>query len=310
MGGAGGTGPAVSTHVYVASAPPGVDPELFPAAFLRLLAVVPAAVQRLRAGAVEGRRAMPGHGGRFLFRGYREYRPGDDLRHVDWKVAARLDRLLVRQFDAEKDLLTEVWLDGSASMGPFGARVKTARVAALACAVGIAAAGRTRLGLLVDGRPRVLLEGSQPGQMSAFLHALAAARPAGRAGLADALARLTRRLPRRSRLLVVSDLLTRADPGVLHAFAGRGLGGAILHLRRPEVTAPVPAGRLSVRDVETGEVRTVHLDEATAARVADRAKAHAERWAHHAATVGLEYLPYAPCTPDETLLRRLVETLP
>ena len=287
-----------------------VDSDLFPPAFLRLLAALPAAVQRLRAGDVEGRRAVPGQGGRFLFRGHREYRPGDDPRRVDWKVAARLGKLLVRQFDAERDLLTEVWLDGSASMGLFGGRVKTARAAALACGVGVAAAGRTRLGVLAEGRPRILMEASQPGQLPDLLAALGATSPAGRADLAAALPRLVRRMPRRARVLLVSDLLSRADPGCLHALAGRGLRGALLHLRVPEVTAPEPEGLVTLEDVESGEVRTLVLDGHMAGRVAARAKAHAERWAGHASAVGLRYLPFAPTTSDERLLRRLVEDLP
>lgn len=287
-----------------------VDSELFPPAFLRLLAALPSAVQRLRAGDTEGRRAVPGQGGRFLFRGHREYRPGDDPRRVDWKVAARLGRLLVRQFDAERDLLTEVWVDGSASMEPWGGRVKSARAAALACAVGVAAAGRTRLGVLTEGRPRILMEASQQGQLTEFLVALGETRPTGRADLAGALPRLVRRVPRGARVLLISDLLSRAEPGCLHALAGRGLRGALLHLRVPEVTAPEPAGLVSLQDVETGETKTVLLDAHLAARVAARAKAHAERWAQHASSVGLRYLPVAPSTSDEVLLRRLVEDLP
>ena len=76
-----------------------VDRDLFPPGFLRLLSIVPSVVRRLRAGAVAGTHAAPGSGGPFLFRGHREYRPGDDLRRVDWGVVARFDRVMVREFD-------------------------------------------------------------------------------------------------------------------------------------------------------------------------------------------------------------------
>ena len=287
-----------------------VDAQLFPPAFLRLLAVVPSAVVRLRTTSGEGRRAAQGEGGRFLFRGHRMYRPGDDLRRVDWKVAARLDKYQVRLFDAEHDLLTEVWLDGSASMAPFGGRVKSARAAALACAIGLAAGGRTRLGHLRAGTPQVLLEASQPGRLPDFLRALSSDLPAQRADLAEALPRLVRRVPRGARFLLLSDLLSRAEPGVLHALAGRGLRGALLHLRVPEVTAPRAVGRIQLRDVETDETRSVVIDAHAAGRVAARAKAHAARWAQHVRSAGLVYLPFAPRTGDETLLRRLVEDVP
>ena len=42
-------------------------------------------------------------------------------------------------------------------------------------------------------------------------------------------------------VLLISDLLSRAEPGCLHALAGRDLRGALLHLRVPEVTAPMDA---------------------------------------------------------------------
>lgn len=286
--------------------PPAVDAELFPASFLRLLSVVPAAVRRLHVGVADGGRAVRGEGGRFLFRGHREYRPGDDLRRVDWNVEARLGRLQVRQYDAQKDLLTEVWLDGSASMGPCGGRATGARAAALCCATGLGSGGRVRLGLLRAGAATRLVEASEPGHMRRVLEALAQAVPAERAGLHRALPQVTRRLRRGTRFLLVSDFLTRADPGVLQGLAGRGIRGALLHVRVPEINAPAPGTTIRAHDVESGEQRTLALDARAAARIAARAKQHADLWAHHARMTGLVYLPIAPAFAWEGLLRSLV----
>lgn len=287
-----------------------IDADLFPASFLRLLSIVPAAVRRLHAGVADGRRAVRGEGGRFFFRGHREYRPGDDLRRVDWNVEARLGRLQVRQFDAQKDVLTEVWLDGSASMRPCGGRAASARAAALCCATGLGEGGRVRLGILRDGAPRTIAEASEPGHMRQILVALTREAPDGRADLARGLPRLQQALPRGARFLLVSDLLSRADPGVLHRLAGRAVRGALLHLRVPEITAPEPGVTIVAKDVESGARRTVALDAGAAARIAARANAHADLWAHHARTVGLLYLPVAPNLSPETLLRRLVLEVP
>jgi uncharacterized protein (DUF58 family) len=290
--------------------PSVLDAELFPAAFLRLLSVAPAAVRRLHAGVADGRRAVRGEGGRFLFRGHREYRPGDDLRRVDWNVDARLGRLQVRQFDAQRDLLTEVWLDGSASMEPCGARASAARAAALCLATGLGSGGRVRLGVLRDGAAVELAKGSEPGHMRAILEALSRDRPAGRADLSRSLVQVTRRVPRGTRFLLVSDLLTRADPGVIHGIAGRGIRGALVHVRVPEINAPAPGSAFRAHDVESGEVRTLALDPASAARIAARATQHADLWAHHARMAGLLYLPIAPSFSWEGLLRRLVLEIP
>lgn len=284
---------------------PRVDPELFPASFLRLLALAPAAVRRLHAGVPDGRRAALGEGGRFLFRGHRAYRPGDDLRRIDWRVEARLGVRMVREFDVEQDLLTEVWLDGSASLRVGGAWPAAARAAALALAVGLAGGGRARLGVLRAGAVRLCAEAAGPEELTGVLAALSAEAPSERLGLAEALPRLRARLPRAARLVLVSDLLSRADPGVLAGFGGRGLRGALLHLRAPEVHAPPAGAPFLARDVESGEERWVALDGPAAARVAARAQAHADLWARHAVAVGLAYLPFAPRTEPEALLRRL-----
>ena len=293
-------------------APPNetIDPTLFPLSFLRLLSLVSSAVRRLHAGVADGRRPVRGEGGRFLFRGHREYRPGDDLRRVDWNVEARLDRLQVRQFDAERDVLTEVWLDGSASMAPFGGRGAAARAAALACATGLADGGRIRLGCLREGEAHVLLEASEPARVREVLERLSADEPRGRTQLGRALPKLVRRVARGARFVLVSDLLTRADPGVLHTLAGRGIRGAVLHLRVPEVTSPSPQRAYIARDVESGDERRVRLDAACAARVAARAKAHADLWAHHTRMVGLVYMPFTPRLDPEALLRKIVLEIP
>ncbi len=294
----------------MAKAPPAVDAALFPVSFIRLLALVPAAVRRLHAGVVDGSAAVRGEGGRFLFRGHRMYRPGDDLRRVDWRVAARHGTLQIRQFDAEKDILTEVWLDGSASMMPFEGRRASAQAAALACATGLGSGGRVRLGSLRDGKAMHLIEASEPGQMSQVLERLSRDHPARRAELATSLPQLVRRVPRGTRLILVSDLLTRTDPGVLQHLAGRGVRGAVLHLRVPEVTAPEPRRALLARDVESGTERRIRLDAACAARVAERAREHSAVWAHHIRAVGLTYLPFAPSMDAGALLRRLALDVP
>lgn len=287
-----------------------VDGDLFPISFLRLLAYVPACVRRLDGGVVGGRVARRGDGGRYLFRGHRDYRPGDDLRRVDWRVEARHGNLVVRQFDAERDHLTEVWLDGSASMGPCGGRVATAQAAALACAIGLSSGGRARLGVLRGGEAQPLLEADAWGSMPQVLARLSGDIPDGRADLAASLPRLVHRVPRGARLLLVSDLLTRADPGVLQPLAGRGIRGAVLHLRVPEVTSPAAGRALEVRDAESGGRRRVRLTARTAAKVAERARAHGARWAHHIRMVGLVYRPFAPGTSVERLLRQLVAEVP
>ncbi len=62
----------------------------------------------MRGGLGRGRAAAAAAGGAFLLRGHREYRPGDDPRRIDARVLARHDRVVVREYDAERDARTDV----------------------------------------------------------------------------------------------------------------------------------------------------------------------------------------------------------
>src|SRR6266536_4442653 len=53
------------------------------------------------------------------FRDLREYEPGDDVRHVDWNVTARMDAVYVREYTEDRELTAWLLLDRSPSMG-FG----------------------------------------------------------------------------------------------------------------------------------------------------------------------------------------------
>src|ERR687883_311212 len=63
------------------------------------------------------------------FAEHRPYMPGDDLRYVDWKIAARADRWVVKQFEEETNLRATVVLDVSRSMAWSGAPERLTKLA-------------------------------------------------------------------------------------------------------------------------------------------------------------------------------------
>ena len=75
-------------------------------------------IRRLE-GRLQGnyRTALRGHG--TDFRDVREYEVGDDVRHIDWNVTARMDEMFVREFTEDRELTAWLLLDHSPSMG-FG----------------------------------------------------------------------------------------------------------------------------------------------------------------------------------------------
>src|SRR5436190_16188387 len=67
-------------------------------------------------GYMAGEHQSPYRGFAIEFSQHREYTPGDDIRHLDWKVLARTDRHYIKQYEQETNYVAHVLLDGSESM--------------------------------------------------------------------------------------------------------------------------------------------------------------------------------------------------
>ncbi len=109
--------------------------------------------KKIFAGKLQGERRSKKRGQSVEFDDYREYVSGDDLRHIDWNVYARFDRLFIKLFLEEEDLALHVALDASASMdaGEPSKLLFGARLAMALAYVGLC--GNNRVGLSVFGAP-------------------------------------------------------------------------------------------------------------------------------------------------------------
>ncbi|MGH7244255.1 MAG: DUF58 domain-containing protein [Phycisphaerales bacterium] len=76
--------------------------------------------RRVFAGKLPGERRSKRRGRSVEFDDFRTYVAGDDLRHVDWNVYARFERLIIKLFREEEDLALHLIIDASASMGAGG----------------------------------------------------------------------------------------------------------------------------------------------------------------------------------------------
>ena len=90
--------------------------ELIPAQLAAALDSVDIASRRIFPGKLQGERRSKARGRSVEFEDFRPYVAGDDLRHIDWNVFARLDRFFIKVFQEEQDLAVHLVLDASASM--------------------------------------------------------------------------------------------------------------------------------------------------------------------------------------------------
>ena len=176
--------------------------------FLRKLEYLHVVSKRALAGQNRADRLSPKRGRGLEFADHRPYAAGDDYRHIDWKAYQRLNRLLLRLFDEERDLSIYLMLDVSRSMVEPAKFDMARRIAAALCYVGLA--HLDRLTIIPFGRrsrPRIVAgprKGSNlPGVRSArTARSVRSDRPPGRVQglrIAAAPARVGRhhlRLPR------------------------------------------------------------------------------------------------------------------
>jgi uncharacterized protein (DUF58 family) len=211
-------------------------------------------------GIITGRHKSPHRGFSVEYSEHREYVAGDELRHLDWHAYARTDRYYVKLYEQETNLRSTLVLDTSASM-KFAGKLDYGRHLC-ACLAYLLAMQQDLAGLVaVDDSVRVELPpGSSPAHLDRLFKALEALAPGTTTDLPQQLHWLAERLPRRSLVILVSDLWS--DPAQLtrslQHLRYRKHQAMVLHLLdRAEMDLPYEK-RVTLADMETGE--TVEVD--------------------------------------------------
>lgn len=258
-------------------------------------------------GAVSGLHRSPFHGYSAEFSQYRHYRPGDDLKYVDWKLFARTDRFYTKQYRETTNMLAQIALDGSASMafrGRIGiAKFEYARVLAAALAHLVARQGDA-IGVVVYGEGLRHYIPSRTGQphLRSVLMTLSRLTAAGGTTAASALRRATDLLRRRGLLTVISDLYDEDErvESELHRATRIGHEVAVIHvLTRDELEFPY-SNDVELEDLESGR-RLITGGDGSGYR--QRFADFVERWRARCARYGIDYTRVLTDTPVDAALR-------
>jgi len=176
-------------------------------------------------GVMSGLHKSPFKGFSVEFAEHRQYGPGDEIRHIDWRALGKTDRYFVKEYEEETNLKAYLVLDTSGSMGYAGrtaSKFEHARQLAAALAY-LMISQRDAVGLVtLDTEPRAMIPPrSAPGHFSVLCRALERAVVGGEAPLSGLLDSLAGRIKRRGLIVVLSDGFDR--PG--------DLASALRHLR-------------------------------------------------------------------------------
>jgi len=217
--------------------------------------------QRLVTDVMAGQYESAFKGRGMEFEEVREYRPGDDVRHIDWPVTARMNKPYVKEFREERELTVMLMIDVSSS-GAFGSveRMKNEAAAEAAAILAYTAIkSNDKVGLIIfsDRIERFIPPKKGRAHVWRVVREVLTFRPERRQtdlGLAlDFLGRVVRR---RAVVFLISDFLAEEYSEAMRAAGKRHDLTAITVTDPREMELP-PIGLIELEDAETGEIRLI-----------------------------------------------------
>ena len=213
--------------------------EFFDSELLARLSKMEITARRVVDGFLAGKNKSSRQGFSVEFVEHREYSPGDDLRHLDWKVLGRLDRYYIKRYEEETNITGVLVVDCSASMTYASGEVSKFEVAAAtASALGyMLNRQRDSVGLaLFDSELRAYVPPSvRVTSLANIVSKMEAAEPSGKTSLEATLKRVATDLPRRSMFVILSDFFVPQQDveAALRFLYYRGHEAIVLHVLDP-----------------------------------------------------------------------------
>ena len=191
-------------------------------------------------GFISGMHKSPFKGFSVEFAEHREYVPGDDIKHLDWKVLGKTDRLYIKQYEEETNLRATFLVDVSESMR-YGENARrdqmskyhySACVAASLAQLLLGQQDSVALATFDEDLRSYLPHSSNPNQIKGFVHALDVSELKAKTGIEHVCHNLAEKIARRGMVCLVSDLFVDIDGLIrgLQHFRHRSHEVMVLHV--------------------------------------------------------------------------------
>ena len=213
-------------------------------------------------GFITGLHRSPYHGFSVEFSEYRQYMPGDEIRHIDWKVYGKTNRFYIKQFEEETNLKSYLLVDISGSMGYSSQGITKLEYASyLAAALGyLMIEQRDAVGLVTyDEKIRKYLPPrSMKSYLPQILGELEKVKCSELTDIAQTFHEMAERIQRRGLIIILSDLYDEPDrviSGLKH-FRHKKHEVIVFHILDPlEISFNFKRNAV-FKDMETGEQLT------------------------------------------------------
>ncbi len=216
-------------------------------------------------GFILGLHRSPYRGFSVEFAEYRQYSPGDEIKHIDWKVFGKTDRYYVKQFEEETNLACYILLDASASMdyksNEDGVTKLEYGSCIAACLSYFMMRQRDATGLMVfDDKIRTILPPRlRHSHLTRVLTELEDCEAGGETQISGPLHELAEGMKRKGLIILISDLMDDPESvlSALQHFRFQGHDIIVFHVMDPaELTFPFDT-MTEFTDAETGDTLLV-----------------------------------------------------
>jgi uncharacterized protein (DUF58 family) len=211
-------------------------------------------------GFITGLHKSPYHGFSVEFTEHRQYMPGDEIKHIDWKAYGKTDRFFIKQFEEETNLKSYLIVDASRSMeyASKGNLKKFEYASYIAAALSfLMIEQRDAVGLtLFDEGIRVSLPPrASRSYLKEILRELETAQPANTTGTSASLHLIAEQIKRRGLVIVLSDLFDTPESVMtaLKHFRHKGHEVIVMQILDPLERSFAFEGDAVFKDLETRE---------------------------------------------------------
>lgn len=266
---------------------------LLDAEFMARLDQLDIVSRKILAGKLRGERRSKRKGESVEFADYRNYVVGDDLRFLDWNIYARLDRLFLKLFLEEEDLLVTVLVDVSRSMdwGDPSKGVYAKRVAAALAYVGLVNYDRVSLYGFANGLEYEMAGIRGRRQVHHLLGFLESLPLEGASNFAAACKHFALRNPHKGVVLILSDFFDKGgiEAGLRYLLSRRSDIYAV-QILSPDEVEPELTGDLKLRDIEDNDLAEITVSRALINRYKQNLQAYCQSIRDYCTRRGVNYL--------------------
>ena len=283
----------------------GIQAPLLDPQFLARLEQLELVSRKIFTGAMKGERRSKRKGQSVEFADYRNYVKGDDLRHLDWNLYARLDRLFIRLFQEEEDLHFYVLLDNSLSMD-FGSPSKlhyARQVAAALAFVGLVNMDRVVIEVFNDKLTQSLPAVRGRRSLWRVLDFLQKLQPAGPSNLRESLKTFTMKSSGKGIVVLLSDMMDKAGyEDALRYLVARQYDIYVIQILSQEELEPELMGDLKLVDIEDDDEAEISVSGPLIKRYKQNLAAHQAGLQEYCNRRGVTYMMTSNKVPFDRLV--------